>query len=102
MKMFCVSDEIDIKDGMNLVGIEGIVLKDKEKIEKFLDELIKDSEVAIVLITENISRLCQEKIIQIKTTKKFPIITSIPNQNGKSTINSNIKKYINESIGIKI
>jgi V/A-type H+-transporting ATPase subunit F len=102
MKIFCISDEIDIKDGMRLVGIEGVVLKNKQEIEKFIDDITKNTEIAILLITENISKLCQDKIIKIKTTKKFPIITSIPNQNGQSDISSNIKKYINESIGIKI
>lgn len=102
MKCFCISDNKDTKIGMRLCGIEGIVLTTKKETEDFLDEIIKKEDIAIVLITEKLVKLCIEKIYEIKTTFKKPLLVTIPNKECESSIGETIKKYINESIGIKI
>ncbi len=102
MKLFCISDDLDTKIGMRLTGIEGIVVKSKNDVEKKLDMLLKDKEIGIVLITENLVKLCEEKIYEIKTNVKKPILVTIPSKDGESDISSNILKYISESVGIKI
>lgn len=102
MKFFCISDNKDTKIGMRLAGIEGIVLKTKKDTEDFLDKIIEEKDIAIILITEKLVKLCLAKVQEIKTTKKFPLLVTIPNKEGNSNINETIKKYINESIGIKI
>lgn len=102
MKFFCISDNKDTKVGLRLAGIEGIVLNSKKEVEDFLDKIIKEKDIAIILITEKLVNLCIEKIYEIKTTIKKPLLVTIPNKEGKSDIGNIIKKYINESVGIKI
>lgn len=102
MKFFCISDNKETKVGMRLAGIEGIVLTSKEETENYLDEIIKRKDIAVVLITENLVKLCLEKIYELKTTIKNPLLVTIPDRKGKSDISETIRKYINESIGIKI
>ncbi len=102
MKFFCISDNKDTKIGMRLAGIEGIILKTKKETEDFLDKIIEEKDIAIVLITEKLVNLCLKKVYEIKTTKRFPLLVTIPGKEGGSNISETIKKYINESIGIKI
>lgn len=102
MKFFCISDNKDTKVGMRLAGIEGVILKTKKETEDFLDRIIDKKDIAIVLITEKLVKLCLTKVQEIKTTKKFPLLVTIPNKESGSNISETIKKYINESVGIKI
>ena len=102
MRCFCISDNKDTKIGLRLCGIEGIVLNSKKETEDFLDKIIKKKDIAIILITEKLVNLCLEKVYEIKTTIKKPLIVTIPNKEGESSIGETIKKCINESIGIKI
>ena len=102
MKFFCISDNKDTKIGMRLAGIEGIVLKTKKETEEFLDKIIEEKDIAIVKKKEKLVKLCLKKVYEIKSTKRFPLLVTIPGKEGSSNISETIKKYINESIGIKI
>ncbi len=103
MKMFCISHDKDVNVGMRLAGIEGILVdSEKNNVEKILDEIVKDEKIAIVLITEKLADLCEEKMINIKKNLKIPVIVRIPNREGDSKISDTIAKYIHESVGIKI
>ena len=103
MKLFCISDDILIKNGMRLAGIEGDLLQpSKKELEDYIDNIIKNKEIAVVLITENLANLCEDRISKIKTTIKKPLIVTIPNRNSEFAITNKIKKYISESIGINI
>lgn len=102
MKFFCISDNIDTEIGMRLSGIEGVVLHRKEEVENTLDNIVNNKDVAVVLITEKLSELCAEKIHKFKLNNKTPLLVTIPDRHSKFNISETIKKYIEESIGIKI
>ena len=103
MKIFCISNSKDTKTGMRLAGIEGIVLNSKEEILNKLNEITKEKkEIGIVLITQNLVKLCEEEILKIKAKFKLPLIVTIPNDDENSNVSGLISKYINDSIGIKI
>ena len=103
MKIFCISHDEDIIFGMRLAGIEGtLVSNNKNDFENCLEQVIKKKDIAVVLITEKLVALSEEKIFKIKKTLKTPIIVRIPNREGKSDVGKAIAKYINESVGIKI
>lgn len=102
MKMFCISDSKDTKIGLRLSGVEGVVLKEKKEVENFLEQITKDKEIAIILITEKIFNLCEEKINKIKSIKKTPVFVKIPGKDGGLNNKNTLAKYIDESIGIKI
>jgi len=102
MKFFCISDNIDTKIGMRLAGIEGVVIHSKNEVEDCLDKIIEDKEIAIILITKNLFDISSKKIYDIRKNYKTPLITTIPDRHGSSNIEDNIRKYIEESVGIKI
>jgi len=102
MKFFCISDNIDTKIGMRLAGIEGVVIHSKEEVEYYLDKIVKDRDIAIILITKNLVDIANKKIYEIRKNYKIPLITTIPDRHGNSNIDDNIRKYIEDSVGIKI
>lgn len=94
MKFFCISDNIDTKIGMKLAGIKTVVAHQKDEVEKLLDLVIKDEEIAIVLITEKLCILCKEKINKIKSSRRSPIIVFIPDRHGNSSVGKDIERYL--------
>jgi V/A-type H+/Na+-transporting ATPase subunit F len=102
MKFFLISDNIDTHMGMRLAGIEGVVVHEKEEVKQILDKLLRQKEIAIILITEKLVKLCSELIYDIKLNKKQPLIVEIPDRHGTSHISDIIAKYVQDSIGIKM
>lgn len=102
MKSFIISDNIDTLVGLQIAGINGIVLHKREEILKAIDDVMKDTEVGIILITELAGELVQDKINEIKLLKKMPLIIEIPDRHGSRKQDDYILKYIQESIGVKI
>lgn len=94
MKFFCISDNIDTKVGMRLAGIKTVVVHKKDEIEKALDQILKDKQIAIVLITEKLRVLCEEKVNKIKTNSKSPLIVFIPDRHGNPAASDGIEKYL--------
>ena len=39
MKMFCISDDLDIAVGLKLTGIKSVILDEKSKIDEKIDEM---------------------------------------------------------------
>ncbi len=102
MKFFLISDNIDTRMGMRIAGIEGVVVHTAEDVSKALDDAVNDSETAVVLITEICSKLCHDKIYDIKLNLRRPLIVEIPDRHGSKGITESLSRYVEESIGIKL
>lgn len=77
MKIYCISDNIETAVGLKLSGIETIVLQKKEDIEAEIDKVIEDENIGILIITENINKLVQDKLLYIKENLRFPLLVNI-------------------------
>lgn len=102
MKMYLISDNIDTRTGMRLSGIEGVVVHEAHEVEKVLDQILKDREIGIVLITEKLTKLVHTKIDNIKINYKIPLIVEIPDRHGTGRQSDSITRYVREAIGLKI
>ncbi len=102
MKVFCISDNIDTQMGLRLAGIEGVVVHKREEFIKTLEDLIKDPEIGIILMTTIIVDLAPEIISEYKLNLKSPLLVEIPDRHGSANIGETIDSYISEAIGIKI
>ncbi len=102
MKVFCISDNIDTQMGLRLAGIEGVVVHEREEFIKTLEDLIKDPEIGIILMTTIIVDLAPEIISEYKLNLKSPLLVEIPDRHGSANIGETIDSYISEAIGIKI
>lgn len=77
MKMFCISDSIETALGLKLSGVESSVLTDKDKIDKKIDEILENPDIGILVVTENVYNISQEKLNDIREFKRFPLIVKI-------------------------
>jgi V/A-type H+-transporting ATPase subunit F len=102
MKIFLLSDNRDTLVGMRLAGIKGIVTNDQREAERLLENLVKDKETGIIIITEKLALMLRDNINHIKQKMVSPLIVEIPDRHGSRKDADYITGYVRESIGIKI
>lgn len=102
MKFFLISDNIDTVTGMRLAGIEGVVVHEAEETEKVLLEAMDNKEIAVVLMTEKLISLIEDKVNELKLSRPSPIISEIPDRHATVDVTASISRYVQEAIGIKL
>ena len=103
MRFYLISDNIDTQIGMRLAGIEGVVVHQPEEVISELNRVFTgDSDIGIVLITEQLVTLCPELIYDYKLNRKRPLIVEIPDRHGSSEVSEAIARYVKEAVGITI
>ena len=103
MRFQLISDNTDAIVGMRLAGVSGVMVHTKEETRKALLEAIKMDDIAIILITRNLAKLCKDLVYDIKMKCRKPLIVEIPDGKiSENTEKNSILKYVREAIGIKI
>ena len=102
MKMYFISDNVDTYTGMRLAGVDGVVVHERGELYEALQNVIKDKEVGIVLLTEKFGREFPEIIDDIKLKRKMPLLVEIPDRHGTGRKKDFITSYVNEAIGLKL
>lgn len=102
MKMYLISDNVDTRIGLRLVGIEGSVVHTKDEVLDELDKVMKNKEIGVLLIMENLSKLCPEIMDDIKLTRHLPLVVEIPDRHGTGRSPDFLTNYIREAIGVKL
>lgn len=102
MKMFLISDNVDTHTGMRLVGVDGVVVHEREELKQALETAMSDKSIGIVLLTEKFGREFPELIDEIKLNRKMPLLIEIPDRHGTGRKKDFITSYVNEAIGLKL
>lgn len=102
MKMYLISDNVDTYTGMRLAGVDGVVVHERGELYEALQNVIKDKEVGIVLLTEKFGREFPEIVDDIKLKRKMPLLVEIPDRHGTGRKKDFITSYVNEAIGLKL
>jgi len=102
MRSYLISDNLDTFVGMQMAGVEGIVLHEKEEIIEKIKELKKDQGIGIIIITEKIGLLIPDEVNIIKLSKERPLVVEIPDRHGFRKGSDSILRYVKEAIGLKI
>lgn len=102
MKFHLISDNKDTLVGMRLSGIPGVVVHKEQEVLDALEEALQDENIAVILITENLVKLCREYIYDLKLNRARPLIVEIPDRHGNGSVKDSITKYVRDAIGIKI
>lgn len=103
MKIYCISDNIDTNIGLRLVGVDGVVVHEREEVLEAIDEVKDDPELGILLITRKLEKLVPEVIDELKLTAGLPLVLVIPDRHVEpDEDNEYITRYVRDSIGIKV
>lgn len=102
MKIVLISDNTDTQMGLRLVGIDGVVVHEREELLQQLDLYYNDPDVAIVLVTTLVLKLDEKEILSRKLNQTRPLIVEIPDRHDSVDIGEVIDSYIREAIGLKI
>lgn len=102
MKFYLISDNIDTQMGMRLAGVEGVVAHTVEEVSTALDNAFANEDIAVVLMTEKLVKLCSDRVYSLKLNCSRPLIVEIPDRHGNSSVSEAISRYVGEAVGIKL
>ena len=102
MRMYLISDNADTLTGMRLAGVDGIIVKEKETLEKALNESLKDKNIGIILLTESLGRKFPDLVKTVRTEHKKPLLIEIADRHGTGRRPDFITAYVNDAIGLKL
>lgn len=102
MKMYLISDNRDTYTGMRLVGVEGVVVHERQELKEALERVFQDKEIGIVLLTEKFGREFPDLIDDVKLNRRLPLLIEIPDRHGTGRKENFITDYVSEAIGLKL
>ncbi len=102
MKYFLISDNVDTKTGLRLVGIDGVVVHEKDETEQAIRDAMADPDIGILIITENLRKLCSDTVTDIIQNRHLPLIVEIPDRHGFGRDRNSVSNYIESAIGLKM
>jgi len=101
MKVFVIGDEYTTL-GFSLVGITGVAVTNREDALRALDEATSDTEIGIILVTEDVASLIRREIDARVLGLRFPLILEVPGIKGPSSERMDIRQVIRKAVGISI
>ena len=102
MKFHLISDNIDTIVGMRLAGIPGVLVHEDEEVTKALTDAMAREDVAVILMTEKLVKLCPDLVYDLKLNRQRPLIVEILDRHGNGRTKDSITKYVRDAIGAKI
>ena len=102
MRFYVISDNVDTQVGMRLAGIEGVVVHEQEEVRQALSAAMAMEDVAVILMTEHLVKLCPELVDELKLSRARPLIVEIPDRHGNGRAKDSITRYVRDAIGIRI
>lgn len=82
--------------------IEGVVVHEAQETERVLMNAMDDKDIAVILMTEKLIDLIEDKVNELKLTRPSPIISEIPDRHADMDVTASISRYVQEAIGIKL
>ena len=64
--------------GFELAGMEGVRVENSEQALDEIQKSMKQSDVALVLVSDDLAKPIHEKLTEIRTKKPMPLIYEIP------------------------
>ena len=95
-----MSDNVDTLMGMRMSGIDGVVLHQEDEVRDKLNALLKEDDIAVILITSTLVNLIRETIYDLKLHRSQPLIIEIPDRHGNGRTKDSITRYVKEAIGV--
>jgi len=102
MRIYLISDNVDTRTGMRLVGVDGAVVHEREELAAELEKVLSFKDIGIVIIAEKLAMQFPDLINEIRLTRTLPLIVEIPDRHGTGRRKDFITQYVREAIGVKL
>ncbi len=88
--------------GFSLAGVEGRPVLNAEQATQALDEALATRDVGIVLVTQDVARMVQPRMDDLKLHSTVPLIVEIPGPEGVGANEPSLSEIVLRAIGIKL
>jgi V/A-type H+-transporting ATPase subunit F len=88
--------------GFSLVGVHGQTATSAEEANQALDSALASSDVGIVLVTDDVARLVEPRMAQLKLRSTVPLVVEIPGPEGTQSDQPTLSEVVQRAIGVKI
>ena len=102
MKFFLISDKEETYTGMRLGGVDGVIARTAAEARAAIEAVLKDPDIGMLLITENLAKLCEPLLQEVKLTRATPLVAELPDRHGTRRAKDSITRTVRDAIGIKI
>ena len=87
--------------GFSLVGVNGKTVTTAMETNQALDEALASGDAGIVLVTEDVARLVETRIDQLKLRSTIPLVVEIPGPKGAGADRPSLNEVVLRAIGVK-
>ena len=101
MKFYLVSDDADTCTGLRMAGVFFFLAHDKKTAEESLKKAANDPDTGILMITENIRKMCAGTVAEIERGTR-PVLVEVPDSKNTGTTSDSLGDYIRATVGISI
>jgi V/A-type H+/Na+-transporting ATPase subunit F len=88
--------------GFALVGVQGQAAASVDEVNHALDEALSTEDIGIILVTEDVSGLIEERMDQLRLRSTVPLVVEIPGPQGTNPDRPSLNAVIQRAIGVKI
>ena len=101
MQFFALSGDAAMLSGFRLVGINGKEVKTENELKTEIANILKNKDIAVLLLSEGLVNLCRGYILNLKLKLKMPLIVEIPDDlNLDETFEKDMADYIYKATGM--
>jgi V/A-type H+-transporting ATPase subunit F len=88
--------------GFSLVGVSGRTATTPAEANQALDEALTDSELGIILVTEDVTAMIEARMDDLRVHSTVPLVVEIPSPEGRKSGQPTLNDIVLRAIGIKI
>jgi vacuolar-type H+-ATPase subunit F/Vma7 len=88
--------------GFSLAGVSGRVATTSAEVNQALDYALAAADVGIILVTEDVAALIEQRMDQLKMHSTVPLVVEIPAPGGPPPGKAPLSEMVKRAIGIKI
>lgn len=88
--------------GFSLAGVHGQAVTTAAEANQALDAAFASNDTGIILVTQDVARLIQSRVEDLKLHSTIPLVVEIPSPEGVSPDAPTLSEVVLRAIGIKL
>lgn len=88
--------------GFSLAGVQGQAAMTAEQVNLALDTALIAPDIGIILVTQDVAKLIQNRMDQLQLRSTIPLVVEIPGPEGVSPDQPSLSDVVLRAIGVKI